>query len=413
MAKVSLKLHPGQSEVWRARSRFKVIVAGRRWGKTHYARTAIIKKAQVPDRLIWYIAPTYPMAKDIMWPALLDAIPRDWIRKVNETRLLIVLKNGTRIVCKGADNPDSLRGVGLHFVVLDEYQDMDPQLWVTVIRPTLATTGGEATFIGTPKAFNVLHREFLRGQDPENRAKRRWMSWQFRTIDSPFIPLEEIEQARRDMDERSFRQELEASFESMGGRVYYPFDRNIHVQDLKFDPSRPLWVGQDFNRDPMSSVIMQPMENGMVHVIDEIVLRNSSTEEVVSEIERRYWRHMHRTAIFPDPAGAYSQHARGETDLDIFRERGYMRIYHRRKHPKVADRVNCVNRLLRSADGSVKLLIDRKCKHLITSLEQTIYKEESREVDKAQGLEHSGDALGYPVEYNFPLRKIRIAGVSL
>lgn len=406
----SLLLHPGQVEVYNKRARFKVIVAGRRWGKTVYARTTMIKMGVVPDRLIWYVAPTYPMAKDIMWPSLLDCVPQDWIRKINETKMLITLRNGTRVQCKGADNPDSLRGVGLHHVVMDEYQDMDENIWPRIIRPTLATTGGSATFIGTPKQFNQLHREYLRGQDPLNRS---WASWQFRTIDSPFVPIEEVEAARRDMDERSFKQELEASFETMGGRVYYPFDRTVHVTDLKFNPERPIWVGQDFNRDPMSSVIMQPQENGRVHVIDEIVLRNSSTEEVVTEIERRYWRHMSRTAVFPDPAGAYSQHARGETDLDIFRERGYVRIYHRKKHPKVADRVNCVNRMLKAADGSVRLLIDRKCKHLITSLEQTIYKEESREVDKTAGLEHSGDAIGYPIEYNFPLRKLRIAGVSL
>jgi hypothetical protein len=413
MAETTLLLHKGQMEVYKTKARFKVIVAGRRWGKTFYARADMLKEARTPNRLIWYVAPTYPMAKDIMWPHLLAAIPAKWIKRINETKMSIELINNTKLVCKGADNPESLRGVGLNYVILDEFQDIAPDAWQTVIRPTLITTGGRATFIGTPKSFNVLYDLYMKGQDPVNRARGSWFSWQFKSIDSPFVPEEEIEEARRDMDEKTFKQELEASFETMGGRVYYPFDRRIHTGDYPFNPQLPIWIGQDFNRDPMTSVIIQPQRNGQIWVVDEIVLKNSSTEEAVNEIERRYWRYISQTAIFPDPAGSYSQHARGETDLDIFRERGYYAIFHRRKHPKVADRINCVNRMLKAADGSVKLLVDKKCKNLISSLEQTVYKEESREMDKTLSNEHSTDALGYPIEFKFPLRKIQLVGVSL
>ena len=409
----ALKLHPTQAQVWRNKSRFKVIVAGRRWGKTRYALTAMIREASKPNRLVWYVAPSYTMAKGIMWPELLDAIPRSWIRKTNETGLFVLLKNKSRIVLKGADKYDSLRGVGLHYVVLDEFQDMHPDTWKKAIRPTLATTGGKATFIGTPKSFNFLHQVYMYGQNPQLQAANRWCSWQFKSVDSPFVPPSEVEQARQDLDERSFRQEFEASFETMGGRVYYPFDRTVHIGDYKFNKDLPIWVGQDFNRDPMSAVIMQPQKNGEVWVVDEIVLPNSSTEEAVNELERRYWRFKSVTSIFPDPAGSYSQHARGESDIDIFREKGYSRIYYRRKHPKVADRVNCVNRMLKAADGSIQLRVDRSCTHLVDSLEQTIYKEGSREVDKTGGTEHSADALGYPIEFKFPMRKIVIGGISL
>lgn len=413
MTAPSLSLHPGQIQVYHQPSRFKVIVAGRRWGKTQFSKISIIKAARIPRQTIWYVAPTYPMANEIMWPELLDSIPPDWIHKTHETRMALYLRNKTRIVCKGADDPQKLRGRGLNYVVLDEYQDMDPVTWPEVIRPMLATTGGKACFIGTPKSFNHLYDAFQRGQDPENRRRGTWYSWQFRTIDSPFVSPEEIEEARQDTDEKTFRQEYEASFETMGGRVYFPFNRQEHTGDLEFNPRLPLWIGQDFNRDPMSSVVLQPQENGEVWVVDEIVLRDSSTEDVVNEIERRYWRYQKNTTIFPDPAANYSQHARGETDLDIFREKGYYSIFFRRKHPKVVDRVNCVNRMFKAADGSVKMRVNRKCKNLIASLEQTIYKEGSRDVDKSQSMEHAADALGYPVEYRFPLRQIKLAGFSL
>jgi hypothetical protein len=407
-------LHCGQMKVWRSKARFKVIVAGRRWGKTNFAKTTILAKAGAkPNQLIWYVAPTYPMAKDIMWVDLIESIPPQWIVKTNETKMSVRLINGTRIHCKGADNPDTLRGVGLDYVVLDEFQDMHPDVWKVIIRPTLATTLGHATFIGTPKSFNQLYDLYMLGQRPELIRHGRWESWQFRSIDSPFVPASEIEQARAEMDEKSFKQEFEASFETMGGRVYYPFDRREHVGNYPFNPELPVWIGQDFNRDPMSAVVLQLQSDGVLWAVDEIVLRNSSTEESVNEIERKYWRNMQNIAMFPDPAGSYHQHARGETDLDIMRQRGLNRIYYRRKHPKVADRVNCVNRMLKAADGSIKLRVDQRCKHLINSLEQTVYKEGSREIDKTRGLEHSTDALGYPIEFKFPLRQIKLIGLNL
>lgn len=409
-----LYLHPKQMAVYQAGHRFRVVVAGRRWGKTQLAKTSIAKYAKVANRLIWYVAPSYRMAKQIMWPEILAALPRKWIKRTHETNLRIELINGTAIELKGADNPDSLRGVGIHFLVMDEVQDIDPEAWTKVLRPTLASTGGHALFIGTPKAYNFLYELYVQGQDPKNQRLGRWMSWQFPTITSPFIPEEEIEAARRDMDEKSFNQEFMASFETMSGRVYYAFDRREHSgPQYTFNPALPIWVGQDFNIDPMSSVIMQPQENGQVWVVDEIVLKSSNTAEVCEELERRYWRHKDRIVVFPDPAGGQRQHARGETDLDIFRDAGFKRLLYRKKHPPIADRVNSVNRMFKTADGACRMFVNEKCKETIQSLEQTIYKEGSRDVDKAASVEHMADALGYCIEHQFPLRKVEVAGLSL
>lgn len=418
--KVSLSLHNKQMEVYRSKRRFRVVVAGRRWGKTALSRVLIITKARKPKQKIWYVAPTYRMAKQIMWTDLLDAIPKKWIKKINETTLTITLINKTRIELKGADKPDSLRGVGIHFLVLDEFQDMTEETWTQVLRPTLADTGGHAIFIGTPKAYNYLYELYKLGQrgatyvDARGRVRENeWESWQFPTITSPFIPVLEIEAAKRDMDDKSFKQEFEASFETMSGRVYYPFDRHIHVRPCPFDPKLPIWVGMDFNIDPMSAVVFQLQSDGTLWAIDEIVLFGSNTEEVCDELERRYWRHQNQIVIYPDPAGGQRQHARGETDLDILREKGFKKIKYRRKHPFVADRVNAVNRMLRAADGTIRMYVDPKCKHFINSLEQVIYKQGTRDVDKSQGLEHSGDAGGYCIDMEFPVRRVHVGGLSI
>lgn len=198
----------------------------------------------------------------------------------------------------------------------------------------------------------------------------------------------------------------------MSGRVYYPFDRNVHVKPLQFNPKLPIWVGQDFNIDPMSSVILQPQPNGELWAVDELVLFSSNTAEVCDELERRYWRWKSQVTIFPDPAGAYRQHARGESDVDIFKEKGFLRVDYPKKHPPIADRVNAVNRMLMSASGETRLYIDPKCKHLIDSLEKVIYKPGSRDMDKTGGIEHSADALGYPVHRRYPVKNRVILGGS-
>lgn len=421
MSSLTLYLHPGQKVVLKDKHRFRVVVAGRRWGKTQVSKVALIEAAcERRNLLVWYVAPTYSMARSILWDDLKNSIPGAYIKRINETRMTIHLINGSKIELKGADKPDSLRGVGIDFLVIDEAQDIKEETWTMVLRPTLSTTGGRVIFIGTPKAFNWLYDLYVLGQRGETyidengrTVVNHWKSWQFPTITSPFIPPSEIRQARRDMDPKSFRQEYEASFETMAGRVYYPFERSRHVGDFAFNPALPIRIGMDFNIDPMSAVIVQQQANGELWVVDEVVLFGSNTEETADEIARRYWRYMNQIVFYPDPAGNNRNHDRGESSLEILREAGFNKIKFRRKHPVVQDRVNAVNRQLMSADGTIRMRIDRKCKHLIEALEQTIYKPGSREVDKRAGVEHPADALGYFVEFEYPVIERKIGGISI
>jgi hypothetical protein len=405
-----LSLHPKQMEVYLDPHRFRVMVAGRRFGKSFLSRIELIAAAiKKPNQNVWYVAPTYRMAKQIMWGDLLDALPRKWVVKQNETNLTLELVNGSRIELKGADKPDSLRGVGLNFLVMDEYQDISEETWTRVLRPTLADKNGSLLCIGTPKAYNSLYKLYKLGQPG---GSKEWKSWQFPTSLSPFIPYAELEAAKKDMDEKSYQQEFEASFTTMTGRVYYPFSREHHIRNCPFNEGLPIWVGMDFNIDPMSAVILQPQPNGEVWAVSEVVKVSSNTEEMCQELERRYYRWQDRVTIYPDPAGGARQHARGETDLDIMREHGFKRIKYRKQHPAVADRVNSVNRMLMSAEGTIRLFVDPSCKHLINSLEQTIYLPNSRDIDKAVNVEHSTDALGYAIEIEYPMKKIHITGYS-
>ena len=409
-----IQLHNGQMKVFKSDARFKVVCAGRRWGKSMLSIALLIKAGMRAQRQrVWYIAPTYQMARQILWDELKQTINPKYVVKVNDTTMVIILKNGSELALKGADKPDTLRGVSLNFCVLDEMQDMKPETWYKVIRPTLSSTVGGSLIIGTPKGFSAFYDLWKLGQDEEMIKRGQWESWQFVTADSPFIPEEEIESARGDLDQKSFEQEYLASFTTMSGRVYYPFNRDLHVKPCKFNPKLPIWVGQDFNIDPMSSIILQPQPNGEVWAVDEIMLYSSSTEEVTEELERKFWRWKQQITLYPDPAGAHRQHARGESDLDIFREKGFKRIDFPKKHPPIADRVNSVNKMLMNAKGEIRLYVDPSCRNMIESLEQVLYKQGSRDIDKAAGVEHMTDALGYAIHRRYPSRTRPLIGLSI
>jgi len=413
MPNIDIKLHGAQAQVFRSRARFRVLVAGRRFGKTHLARTEIIRAARgAGKKLIWYIAPTFGMAREIMWDDLLDALPDSWIAKTHETRLEIRLINGSVIQLKGADRGDTLRGRGVNFIVLDEYQDFKPEIWDKVLYPTLTNTRGKMVCIGTPKSFNHFYEMYESGQDEKNRLSGKWASWQFPTIMSPFIPPSEIDYAREHLDPKTFRQEFEASFETMSGRVYYTFERGIHVGKYPFNPKLPIIVGQDFNVDPMSSVIMQQQPNGDVWIVDEIYLPSSNVVETCEELDRKYFKQRKQITIYPDPAGGNRSSSRGESDLDIFRQRGYKKLIYKKKHPLVSDRIATVNGMWMSADGTPKMFVDKRCKHLISSMEQTMYKSGTPVVDKSMGMEHMADALGYPIHYLYGQRFKKMIGYN-
>lgn len=394
-----MALRWAQKEIVDSESRFKVVVAGRRFGKTHLAIREICRNARFPNRDVWYVAPTYRQAKLIAWTKLKQKLlDLRWVQKVNESELTIILKNNSRIALKGADNPDSLRGVGLDYLVLDEFAEMNKEAWFEVLRPTLADKQGGALFIGTPKGFsNWAHDMFLM----EEKSKQ-WKSFQYTTIDGGNVPDEEIQAAKQDLDERSFRQEFLATFEEYAGRVYLSFNRKQNVKPYEGNIPHTIYVGCDFNIDPMSAVLFA-REGDTLHVFDEVRIFSSNTNELVDEITNRYPRA--RIIAFPDPAGAQRKtSAGGITDIRILQNAGWT-VKANRKHTPIRDRVNAVNARLQSASGDVFLYVDPKCKHTIEGLEKQIFKEGTSQPDKSSGLDHMMDALGYAVDGLYPITR--------
>jgi hypothetical protein len=215
MAELTIDLHPAQLKIFHSNKRFKVVAAGRRFGKSYLsAWLLLIKAIQSESKDVFYVAPTFQQAKDIMW-AMLKDLGKDLIAQAHENTAVLTLINGRKIYLKGSDRPDTLRGVGLSFLVLDEYASMKPVVWEQILRPTLADVKGECVMIGTPAGKNHFYDIYNDALEDDD-----WDAFQFNSTDNPFLPEEEIEAARKTMSSMSFRQEFEASFETGSGGIF-------------------------------------------------------------------------------------------------------------------------------------------------------------------------------------------------
>jgi predicted phage terminase large subunit-like protein len=216
---LQVKLHEKQLEVFNDNTRFKVVAAGRRFGKSRLAAwTLLIEALKSKTKDVFYIAPTYQQAKDIMW-AMLKELGNEVIIAAHENTSVLTLRNGRKIYLKGADRPDTLRGVGLAYVVIDEYADIKPNVWEQIVRPALADVQGGALFIGTPKGRNHFYEMFKLGEAGKNPE---WTSFHFTSYDNPLIPASEIEAAKESMSSFAFRQEFLSSFEAASRDIFKP-----------------------------------------------------------------------------------------------------------------------------------------------------------------------------------------------
>ena len=211
-------LHPGQQEVAVHPARFRVLSCGRRWGKSLLG-VALCVAAALDGKRAWWVAPSYPMSA-VGWREMRGLMAQIPGVQKHEADRILVSPTGGWVQVKSADNPDSLRGEGLDFLVLDECSFIAAEAWFEALRPALSDRQGRALFISTPKGHNWFWRLWLQGQDA---SQSEWQSWRFPTSSNPYIATGEIEAARQSLPERIFEQEYLAAFVESAGSVF----RNI------------------------------------------------------------------------------------------------------------------------------------------------------------------------------------------
>jgi len=250
--------------------RWAVIVAHRRCGKTVSCINELIYKALIEnkeDGRYAYVAPYYSQAKNIAWDYLLR-FSKPVMAKANQSELWVELINGARIRLFGADNADSLRGLYLDGIVLDEYADMRPRIWGEIIRPLLADRLGWAVFIGTPKGHNAFW-------DIYNSATKddAWYAKTLRASQTGLLPKSELEDAAKSMTQDQYLQEFECDFESAILGAYYGKEmRQLtdqgRITDIEYDPMFPLFSSWDLGYSDDTTIWTWQVVHGEVRFLD-------------------------------------------------------------------------------------------------------------------------------------------------
>lgn len=427
-----LKPHGTQLAYWHSMHRFNVVPAGRRSGKTERAKRKLVKCAIegttfYPARF-FAAAPTRDQAKRIYWDDLKRLVPDALKLSVSESDLMIRLPL-SEIWVLGMDKPERIEGQPWDGGILDEYANMKPQTWGSHVRPALSDRKGWCDLIGVPEGRNHYYESYLVAvsEMTEKGETSEWGAFAWKSAE--ILPPEEIEAAKRDLDPLTFQQEYEASFVNFEGRAYYSFtDENKAKLRDKYDPKQPLIICLDFNVAPGVAAIAQelPFPNGQIGtaVIGEVYIENNSnTPAVCRKILQDWHKHEGRVEVYGDATGG----ARGTaqvsgSDWDLAKKvlrdgdpqmsdiRGFgprVVFYVKPANPKERARVNAVNSRCRTMDGTIKLMVDpTHAPRTVRDLEGVrTLKGGSGEIDKNidPKLTHISDALGYYVEYRFPL----------
>jgi hypothetical protein len=367
---------PSQAKFHRSEARFKGFSGPIGSGKSQALCQEAIKLSYINAGRVGLIgAPTYPMLRDATLATLFEImnanlIPYEYSKGDN---VLTMTDTGSRVLCRSVDEFERLRGTNLAWFALDELTYTPEAAWLVLegrLRdPRAQRLCGFAVW--TPKGFDWVYRKFI------SEPRRGYET----TLAKPFENRHLLDQIpdfydllKSSYDEAFFQQEVLGKYLNVqAGLVYYAFSRQEHVTNIQVHPEVPLLWALDFNVDPMCSVVAQ-IVGGTVHVLDEIVLRHSSTLQACVEFQRRFPNHSRGVVIYGDASGN-SVHTTGTSDYHIVREffaENYSDclLYKVPKaNPSVRDRVTLTNSKLRNASGQVQLMVDSKCSELVKDFE--------------------------------------------
>lgn len=448
--------HPQRNRLLESQSRFDIVPAGRRSGKTVEARHRLIFgdlhtggnhngclcPIDTAEPIYVYCAPTYAQAKRISWSRFKQEIPAWAIARKSESDLEIEFVTGAKLMIVGMDKPERLEGIAIHGIVLDEYADMKPGAWTSSIRPALSTRGQEgwALFIGRPRGKNHFYAmkqeaEKMKEEGESWDVYYPWPSWMVMS-DS------EILAAKRELDERAFKQEYGGEFLDSGGRACYQFgDWNID-NEVRYDPNKALQLGFDFNVSPGIATVSQDMEREIMPIscrrcntnpgvgsgrdcmfcgetqpfetvtafIGEVYIPEDSNTRMICErlIEDWSQTHIGPVVCYGDASGGSRKTSSERSDWQIIED--YLsRHWHdftidvAAVNPLIRDKTVCLNSRLKNALGDVRVLLNpNMCPKLIEDLDLTEL-DQNGNVDPGPGKlrGHMIDAMGYVLYTRF------------
>ena len=401
---------PSQIRFHRLKTRFKGFSGPVGSGKSQALCQEAIKLSYLnAGRLGLVGAPTYPMLRDATLTSFLEVLGSNRLPyELNKAESVVVMKDtGSKVLFRAVDDFERLRGTNLAWFGLDELTYTGEEAWLR-LEGRLRDPGATRLCgfgVWTPKGYDWVYQRFIKEPVDGYQAILAHPYENRHVLDK--VP-DFYERLKSSYDSRFFQQEVLGEYLSLhSGMVYQSFDRKRNLEKLAIDASRPLHWALDFNVDPMSSLVVQKAD-GIVRVLDEIVLSRASTNDACEEFHSRYPNHQAGIVVYGDASGQRMQTA-GKSDYQVIRE------YFRRagldgvsfrvppSNPSVRERVLLVNSKLHSAREETELYVDPKCKELIRDFEEVSYKPDSNVIDKDKDSRrtHLSDALGYLIWQEF------------
>lgn len=291
--------HENQLRILQNRKRFNHVKCGRRFGKTQLVK--LLASYALDGKFIGIWFPTYKDLADVWRELIITFYPA--IQKKDEQLKQIILMNGGILDFWSMDDPDSGRGRKYHRAIIDEGAKAKrfSEAWKGTIRPTLTDYKGDAWFFSTPKGKN--NSFFKLSEDMKDQPD--WAFFHFTSYDNPYLDKTEIEDAKHQLDDLTFRQEYLAEDVDANDRPFmYAYLESDHVIDsYELNPNVPIIVSYDFNKDPMTAVISQSTSIRHLRIFDEIKLPNGSTPELCDLISARYNKWIGRIVVTGDASG--------------------------------------------------------------------------------------------------------------
>jgi hypothetical protein len=393
---------PSQSEFHACEARFKGFSGPVGSGKSQALCQEALRLCYLnPGRMGLLGAPSYPMLRAATQAILFEILESNRIQfDYNRAENTLVLNDfESKILFRPVDEFESLRGTNLAWFGIDELTYTQEAAWLRLearLRdPKASRLCGFAAW--TPKGYDWVYRRFVAETRPKDYA-----TILAKAEENSFLPDNYYEHLKDSYDERFYKQEVLGEYLNLTGNVVYSsFDRDLHVKNLDINPYAPLLWTLDFNVSPMCSLIAQKIGD-VVKVLDEIVIRHGTTDQVCQEFLNRVSGHRQDVIIYGDSSGHHFKTS-GASDYDLIQNylsgnfRGSVTYRVPKTNPSVRSRIQLANAKLRSASGVVSVLVDPKCKELIMDFEQVLFEEYTYAIDKNRDRErtHLSDALGY------------------
>jgi len=310
--KLKYNPHGGQKKFHDSDARFRVITAGSRTGKTTGAAAEVIAYAWLPNKVIWCVAPTYDLSEKvfrIVWRKMVEEWGCETLSGTSYRDRRIRFAWGTEVCGRSCENPKSLLGEGVDFMVVDEAARISKMIWDEYLRERLMDKIGKAIIISSPKGTAGWFPEFYkRGQ---NSAFEQWASWRITLYENPHIPREEIEMMALEMPKEVFDQEVLGKFVPYGGLVFKGFDEGVHLSaDAEFNPEIPITLAVDFGkRNPTSVLFCHRMGAESFHIFDEYYVAGLDTIDNAFAVQRKLEPYLaasiHKSVhTYHDPSGS-------------------------------------------------------------------------------------------------------------